>query len=441
MAAEASLVDAATEIIQRRRTFWATTRDLLRLWRETGAHDPHLGSDEAWHRWADVVENVTASLEGPRLPDDITAHERDLLSRIVAGAEAEDLPDAVHGIAWGLSTATAATFAPAWRDELPAEPHLLARGEAFPVADAPWSAADGLALSPRPASLSSPVGELPTVRFHDGSFDAWVDVRLERSLEAVAARLERVATVHPNERWDELDVPERNGLVFPVTPRDPEGQAARVAAALDSVLEAGPGMIVLPELCATAPVLEMLAGRLREHEAPLLVVAGSCHVRLRGEPENQAVALLAGTRRRMTHLKNVPFSDELRLRRPRKEGIRQRERLRVMVYPADRFRFAIAICRELLDARVTAAYDRLGVNVLAVPALTEKIEPFEPAVEERVARAQALSVVANGPTHDSRGRRLPYDTVIGAPLADRTCVTGVKPDDRVAIVLDTGLKV
>ena len=298
----------------------------------------------------------------------------------------------------------------------------------YPVADAPWVLRDGLALSPRPASLSSPKqGELPTIRVHDGSFDVTVDTSLERSFEAIVAGLSTGAAGHPNADWAELDVP-AGDLAFPVVPRDPGLQTERLVSLLEEARRAVVPITVLPELCVTPELVEDMAPYVEAFDAPALVVAGSYHALVAGEPENVALGLVAGTSSRMTQTKNVPFTDELGLDRPSKEGIHTRARPRLSIYPADRYRFGIAICRDLLDHRVCDAYDRMGVNDVSIPAFSAKTQPFLDAVAGRVAGAQALTVVVNGPLNDAAGNPLRPAIVVGQPVAGETVVEHATSD-------------
>jgi predicted amidohydrolase len=178
--------------------------------------------------------------------------------------------------------------------------------------------------------------------------------------------------------------------------------------------------VLLPELCTTEEDVECLARHVQSFDAPQLVVAGSHHVIVNGRPENVAVGLLAGTKKRMQQVKNAPFTDEIDSQRPLKEGIRRRKPVELTIYPADRYRFALAICRDVLDEHVRHAHDRMGVNVLLVPALSEKTQPFRDAVAARVTSAQALTVVVNGPLNDRAGRSIQPAIVVGQPVSEQT---------------------
>ncbi len=141
-----------------------------------------------------------------------------------------------------------------------------------------------------------------------------------------------------------------------------------------------------------------------------------------GQPENLAVGLVSGHDVRMEQRKATPFSDELRMHPPTKDGIAHRERPHLHVFQADRFRVAIAICKDLLDGRVAATLDRMAVNLLLVPALSAKTDPFRSAASARVAAAQAVTIVVNGPLRGTDDRYVDPAIVIGQPVEGRTSV-------------------
>lgn len=418
--------------LERATTLWDAACALLRCWRVALPAEParHATGDR-WTAWAESVERVQQHFRGPRAPDDFGADDRTLLRQVTLDGQ---LPDAVDAAAWGLSNAASHTFAPAWRDQLGVERRTLAAGDLYPVADAPWELS-GMALASRPASLTPPrADELPTIRAHDGaSFDVAVDFRFARTLEAVAVTLDRVAAVHPNDGMSELDFPCRGGQVFPVGPADPREQRRRLARLIPEALRTGAAVAVLPELSVPAEALSELHDLMRDVEEPQLLIAGSHHTVVDGERENVAVGLVAGHDERMEQVKSTPFSDELRLRAPMKEGIRHRARPSITVHEADRFRLAIAICKDALDDRVRGALDRMGVNLLLVPALSEKTAPFCIAAASRVGSAQAVSVVVNGPLRDEDGAPIQPAVVIGQPVEGRPDV-GVRVHDAAPVL-------
>jgi predicted amidohydrolase len=403
---------------------WRLACDLLSFWRESGASKaPNEGGHARYDAWVKAVHKTEDRFGGGRNRDEITPADRLALVELAETARSE--AEVAHAMAWGLSVAAGASFAPAWRDELRGSPTKLRKGAYFPVAEAPWALRRGLKLSPMSASLSAPTnGELPTIRVHDGSADVTIDSSFERSLEAVATRLTRAAAGHPNLDWGDIHIPDDSGgLVFPVRPADPARQRRRLSRLITQAQEARVPLAVLPELCITPEDVEQLAPLVESFDGHQLIVLGSYHDSAEGRRENVAVGLLAGTDRRMVQVKNAPFTDEVTPGRPNhREGIRSRTRVELTVYTADRYRFAMAICRDLLDARVRLAYDRLGVNVLLVPAMSLKTQSFRNAVAARVNGAQALTVVVNGPLNGPAGTPLRPAIIVGQPILQKSIV-------------------
>lgn len=400
------------------QTSWEAACALLRHWRASGPPEVPWHSDvgSVYDAWSDIADRTRAHFEGARAADDFDEADRELLVRITGRGTSAD---AVHAAAWGLSMATAHTFAPAWRDALATDRYTLRTGDYYPVADAPWDLAP---LIPRPASSASPAaGELPFIRVHDASaFDVTVDFTLARPLEAIARSLDGFVALHPNERQDELALPLAEHQVFPVAPKDATAQRAMLVALVESALASGAPISILPELSLTAQDVDALHALVADWDDPHLLVAGSHHTTIDGHPENVAEGLVSGQERRMRHLKAMPFSNELRLRPPEKEGIRQRARPHVIVHQADCFRVAIAICKELLDPATTDPLDRMGVNLLLVPAFSEKTQAFREACGARALRAQATTIVVNGPLRDAHGALVSPAIVVGQPVDGAT---------------------
>lgn len=395
-------------------TLWDLACALLAHWRAALPAAPaREANDEAYDRWSDTVRAAQLRFDGRDEPDECS-HE-DVAWVLQATDDGCDA-DAVDATAWGIATVASHTFAPAWRDRLGGGRHVLAAGEPYPVADAPWDG-HGRRLAARPPSRTPPaVDELPTIRIHDGSFTATVDFSSERTLEALAVTLGEIVTCHPNVRWDEFAFPRVGQRVFPVGPADPARQHTRVLDLVERALARRPQAIVLPELSTTPEIVDALEMRLRDVDEPCLVVAGSFHRVHGGVAENRAVGLVSGGEERMEHRKSVPFSDELRLAPAMKEGIARVAPFELTVHQADRFRVAIVVCKELLTAHVGSCLDRMGVNLLFVPAMSLRTDAFREAVSERVARAQALTVVANGPLQGPTAEALEPAVVVGQPV-------------------------
>lgn len=386
-------------------TCWAATVLLLRFWRAAIPERPAWRSDGAdYDGWADLAGEVAAHFEQEHHLDEegsLTDQDRRLIRAWTrAGAD----PDAVHAVAWGLDNSMSSTFAVAWRDGLCSggeAVHRMATGDIYPIADPPWVPAEGHPHSARPASLTQPdVGELPHVRVRaDDGFEAWADFRFDEDLYSVLHDLRSVATAHPNASIDEF-VLARSGphQIFPVTPLDPRRQHEHVLQAVGEAFTTGARIVVVPELATTPEIVDELRRELASRDEGVLVIAGSFHTTVAGRRENRALGLLADfADEALTHTKIVPFADELRLRPPLKEGIATMRPRRITLFHSRAFRLAIVICRDFLDGSVGAVLDRLGANVICVPAMSERTAAFLSRASARIDGAQAISVIGNGP--------------------------------------------
>ncbi|HEX6700906.1 MAG TPA: hypothetical protein VF101_09275 [Gaiellaceae bacterium] len=425
------------ERLAQAQNLWQLTRLLLA---EVRARAPAEGSprrqnDEryiAWSRLAAVVVDYFDQRD-PALDDEA---RRQVITWTANGGDV----DSLDAVAWGVDVVGAEGFASAWRDEcLTAgdSRHRLVADELYPVSDAARELFPGLPLSSRPASLSRTApDELPHVRVHhDAGYDVFIDFSRDRELEHVAAGLRVLAAAHPNQSPAEFvferPVPE---IVFPVHLASEAGQEERLVALIERALSAGAGIIVLPELAATAGAEAKVRALLDEGESQHLVVLGSRHVGTGQNAHNLALALTPECGDPIVHTKIIPFSDELRLAAPWKEGIATPERPELTVYQADRFRFCILICKDFLDRTVTAAVARLGVNVLCVPAMSEKTSSYPLRVGQLVADAQAIVVVANNPLEWGAGLVDPA-AIFGQPVAGHEAVLSPGADSIAAPAL------
>jgi predicted amidohydrolase len=198
-----------------------------------------------------------------------------------------------------------------------------------------------------------------------------------------------------DEDLDALGLDTPRASAYPLRLADEEEQAARVLERLDAAIDAGAEIVVLPELSTTPAIVERIRARLDDDEEQRLVVCGSWHGPDPddGRPANLSVGLISGLQARMRHRKVVEFGD-LYPRDPddrRREGIVAPDEPLVRVYVADQFRFALVICKDFLDAAVTRTLDRVGANVLLVPALSRTTQPFKARAHAHVADAQAVS--------------------------------------------------
>jgi len=405
------VLQASTFVVFRFTTVRATMTFVDRITASQTRWDAAVVLLETWNARPDGVVPIRDRDEFLWLVDEVREHfearpqelELDDADRaeILRWTEAGADPHRVDAVGFGLNLSSSLGFAQCWRERLGGEPYRPAIGDVYPCAAAPWPPSmDGGRRTPSPFSMNVDDGDHPYVRvFRAGlltvefAFDLW------RPLSRIAAGLDRIAAITVNEDLGELGLDRPRAVAFPVTPVDPEEQERRVLGQLERAIEAGARIVVLPELATTRAIVERVVERLAEDEGQRLVVCGSWHETVDGAPANVSLGLISGLRARMRHRKLVEFGDLFPAGpdRRRREGIVASEAPVLRVHVAGAFRFALLICKDFLDERVTRTLDRVGANVLLVPALSRTTQPFVARAHGHVADAQALTVVANGP--------------------------------------------
>jgi len=378
-------------------TRWDAAAALLRAWSARPAGTPvRRGGDG----FLELVDEVRAHFDAR--PDTLELDDVDrgeILRWTAAGADLQR----VDAVGFGLSFSASAGFAQAWRERLGEGIHRPAVGDVFPAADAPWPATrGGAARTPSPGSMAIDEDDHPHARVvREDMLPVAFDFRLWRPLRAIGLGLETIAAITVNEDLAELGLDPPAPSAYPARLADEAEQGRRVLAQLEVAIAEGAQIVVLPELATTPGIVERVRARLDEDEEQRLVVCGSWHAPdpEDGRPANRSVGLVSGVGARMEHRKIAEFGD-LYPRDPdarRREGIAAPEAPLLRVHVADQFRFALVICKDFLHPPVTRTLDRLGANVLLVPALSRKVQPFAARAHAHVADAQAVSVVANGP--------------------------------------------
>ena len=196
-----------------------------------------------------------------------------------------------------------------------------------------------------------------------------------------------VAAALVNETWNEL-----NASSGSIAPSNAAAQMARIRGLLQEARERHASLVVLPELCVTAELVEQLAEEWAERvDAPILV-AGSVHLSDAGRRVNRTSVLLPGVGVAWTHDKYTVFEA--------RDGTRELIDLQqpcIVLGCGHLVRVATVICKDSLDLRTAKALGDLGVHLLAVPAMSEVLAPFSTAPELLIARSQGATVVANNP--------------------------------------------
>lgn len=402
---------------------WITASGLLEHWCERPIDVVPVDLDgvlfEAWSELVAAVEQRFESNDGSLTATDLEWIE----------ATRDRIPDSflwAHAIAWGLDVATWHAFPLLWHESIgqPAV-HRLNVGELYPVGDWLPTPPVGMRRSVRPSAENTRRNELPHVR----RWDAWteeggspvsVEFHFDSAPEVRAcAEAGVAASAHSNGTNSEFDVPGTTSL-FPVAPL-PEDQAARITRLLDACGPRDVGLFVGGEVSLTADVIEQLQAWIdTSWTAPPLVVAGTIHTTSDEDPVNLAVALRQ-RRSPLIHRKVVPFEMSTSPSKPPvREGIAPGPRL-LKVWVGGWARFAMLICRDVLDPSLRVAVGRAGVNLLAVPTYSDETSSYAVHVAAISLGTQGRVVLANNPTsfHDSVVNPI---AVFGEPLRDRSSV-------------------
>ena len=278
------------------------------------------------------------------------------------------------------------SFTHAWIEECGQE-FVLGKGERYPVGE--MRLMGDVGHSSRPHRLSLPEGELPHVRHRSeeniqvvvqGKHAAILDGLLGRAPLTVAAAL-------INDTWDDLTVPPN-----PIGPKRPADQMEVVRGLLRRARERDVAAVVLPELCANAKMVTLLATEWAEQvDAPILF-AGSVHLNDAGRRVNRTSVLLPGVGVAWTHDKYSVFETRDGEREPIDP-----KRPSVVLGCGVLVRVATVICKDALDVATANLLGDLGVHLLAVPAMSEVLDPFLTTPEVLIARSQGATVVANNP--------------------------------------------
>ena len=263
----------------------------------------------------------------------------------------------------------------------------LSEGERYPVGEMRLMGPVG--HSTRPHRLYLPDGDLPHVRRRSGRrIEVVVRGEYAAILDGLAGKAPlTVAAALANETWDDLSaLPDR------IAPNDPVAQMERIERLLHQAQECDVAVVVLPELCATADMLEQLAAKwARRVDAPVLF-AGSAHLDDAGRRVNRTSVLLPGVGVAWTHDKYSVFED----RDGTPEPVDPRQPSLVLGC-GDVVRVATVICKDALGLDTAAELGDLGVHLLAVPAMSEMLGPFLTVPEVLINRSQGATVVANNP--------------------------------------------
>ena len=270
----------------------------------------------------------------------------------------------------------------------------LCAGDLYPVDDMRLMGDVGYSARPHRRGLRA--GELPHVRrFRADDIRVVVNGEYPRIIDRLAASLPlEAAVLLPNESWSELT--EAPG---PIGPADAEAQRARIAELLRQAVDAGVGVVVLPELSVNEDIVEALATEWAEAVDHPILFAGSVHLIDGDRRVNRTTVLLPGVGAAWHHDKVVVFENRDGNREPIDPG-----EPCITLGCGHQVRVAVLTCKDALHTDVYRLVADLGVQLLAVPAMSDRLGDFGPAANELIAGAQGATVVANNPRAVGWGR-------------------------------------
>lgn len=260
-------------------------------------------------------------------------------------------------------------------------------GDRYPIGDMCLKGADD--YSARPHRLGLPPGELAHVRRRgtegirvivNGDFAPVID-GLMGSLPI------QVAALLPNESWSELVI-----LPDSIGPADAATQQATIVELLEQANRSGVDVAVLPELSVDSGIVEFLSQKWAEATNQPIVFAGSSHFVDGGRRVNRTAVLLPGVGVAWSHDKFSVFVDQ--------DGNREPIDLDepcITLGCGHVVRIATLICKDALNPSAARLMADLGVHLLAVPAMSDRLGDFTGIAHQLISRSQGAAVVANNP--------------------------------------------
>jgi len=404
-------------------TAWELTSALLGQWRKRPAEITS-GRDVAHpldHPWAQTHTRVWQRFES-RSSSELGKSDVEFVSQQIS----DNGWDGLHATAWALDRALSWSFVEDWKrlvtagGSLQYEPGL---GELYPVSDPDkgWLEDRFNNLSSRMDSNHDLTEDLPHVRSHTVDCVITFDFSMYGRLQFLMENLRSVATCHVNEfLTDEFEITSNGaGVRVEAVGTTPDTQSALLQAAF--AIACSEDLVVFPELSVPESTIDILRDRLNDLDDDHLFVFGSCHLEDDGLLVNRSVACLPDSVV-LTHHKFEPFIRHEGRPTEVREGI-DRRRAAFTVWVAGPFRLTIAICKDFLIDHAVPGLIAAGVNVVAVPAMSQDSTEFGARVAQLVAGTQGIVVVANGPAIWPSESIEPELSVVGMPEQGNTVRT------------------
>ena len=383
----AAVAQVAT-ICRQAQSVWLAVCALHERAEELGVHTSVWGGNDDDY---DDAESVRASLErallplGTRLTGE-AVYEPATAGNAVAGLDTPlDLGKLSHVVATVLDELYWTNFTRDWLADR--GPNFdLRYGERYPVGD---TILLDQGLSARPHRQGLRLGELAHVRKFDvdgihvtvnGEHAGIIDSLLGSPPLHVAALL-------PNESWADLARPPNR-----MGPANATSQESVIHQLLERARDRGAKAVVLPELSLDTSILDSLESEWANNTDLPMLFAGSVHLVDGDRHVNRTKVLIPGVGAAWSHDKSVVFED----REGNREPIEPAEPS-ITLGCGEYVRVATLICKDALGVDVARLLADLGVHLLAVPAMSDRLGEFSYVANELIRRSQGATVVANNP--------------------------------------------
>ncbi|WP_155858772.1 hypothetical protein [Candidatus Blastococcus massiliensis] len=352
--------------------------------------------------------------------------EAELTSMSPPGSLSEGV--VAHGLALAIDHYAGQTFVETFRSNLRAE---LRPGDPYPLAPHdPRGWLGGRSANTRPDRLPTRrLDRIPHLRLADDrhsrygvvlDFDMWNHLAPLSAVEGLC-----IATVHPNLTLDEFQIVEetRDGrrLVRNLGPRSPDTQHDVLVRAVGMAVDRGAEVVVLPEYCLAADERERFQNAVDGLPGqPLLLVAATSEVMeaaTGGYFHNEAWvsvpgppgASVDGRRARGFGLHKI-FAAEID---HAAEGIAGATNL--VIVKSESVTLAVLTCRDASSDELIDLLADCGVNLLLVPAFSDRTGSIVGLATGLSTRSQAFVAVAVAP---AQWLKLSGEAMTSAP-ADR----------------------
>ncbi|MBK9030950.1 MAG: hypothetical protein IPL61_06350 [Myxococcales bacterium] len=274
-------------------------------------------------------------------------------------------------------------------------------GEPFPISEPPLREVFGRHLTTHPDTRDLPIDRTTRLALAPDADGVELVLDLDGGIAAPAPNATIAVCLPIGGPMTELawDTDRAAGRFFGVRPRDPGAASAAVRALLAEALSAEAAIVVFPELAVDGAALADVERALADAEHRPLVVAGTRHALVDGQPRNRATVVCGDARFEADKFNPFALGDMV-------EGITSapaRLAMRGAVDGSGRFAWSVAVlvCKDFLSLGAHQLLTVARPSLVIVPAMTERTAVFETDALGLTGTTQATCVVVN--QVDARG--------------------------------------